>query len=220
MSSHHIVRENQEPALIIANGASCSKELLGQLLEWSPYILALDGALARITTWGIKIDAVLGDFDSLSSLDEVIANQQPIEVISLPDQNKTDLEKGIEWLVSKGHHAINIVWATGLRADHTLNNLYTLAKYKKLANLVLFDDYSKVFVLPLKYEKWYPAQTVISLLPINSVEGILTHGLAYPLVHETLVAGDRSGSSNHVTTDGMIHISYTSGDLLMMECHD
>jgi thiamine pyrophosphokinase len=35
MSSHHIVRDDQEPALIIANGAACSAELLGQLLEWS-----------------------------------------------------------------------------------------------------------------------------------------------------------------------------------------
>ena len=32
MSSHHIVRDDQEPALIIANGAACSDELLGQLL--------------------------------------------------------------------------------------------------------------------------------------------------------------------------------------------
>ena len=38
MSSHHIVRDDQEPALIITNGASCSEEeLIGQLLEWSPF---------------------------------------------------------------------------------------------------------------------------------------------------------------------------------------
>ncbi|MFT7435643.1 MAG: thiamine pyrophosphokinase, partial [Psychromonas sp.] len=28
MSSHHIVKDKQEPALIIANGASCKFELL------------------------------------------------------------------------------------------------------------------------------------------------------------------------------------------------
>jgi thiamine pyrophosphokinase len=84
----------------------------------------------------------------------------------------------------------------------------------------LLDDYSKVFVLPQTYEKWYPAQTVLSLLPINKVEGVLTHGLAYPLVHESLMAGGRSGSSNHVAADGIVHISHTSGDLLLMECHD
>ena len=48
MSSHHIVRDDQEPALIIANGASCSNELMGQLLEWSPLVIVLDSAIERV----------------------------------------------------------------------------------------------------------------------------------------------------------------------------
>ena len=48
MSSHHIVRDDQEPALIIANGASCSDELMGQLLEWSPLVIVLDSAIERV----------------------------------------------------------------------------------------------------------------------------------------------------------------------------
>ena len=38
MSSHHIVHDDQEPALIIANGAACSEELLGTTIEWSPLL--------------------------------------------------------------------------------------------------------------------------------------------------------------------------------------
>ena len=45
MSSHHIVRDDQEPALIIANGAACSSELVGQLLEWSPLVIVLVSAI-------------------------------------------------------------------------------------------------------------------------------------------------------------------------------
>ena len=63
MSSHHIVRDDQEPALIIANGASCSQELLGQLLEWSPLVIVLDSAIERVLEIGIKVDVLLGDFD-------------------------------------------------------------------------------------------------------------------------------------------------------------
>ena len=48
MSSHHIVRDDQEPALIIANGAVCQPELLGQLLEWSPLVVVLDSAMERV----------------------------------------------------------------------------------------------------------------------------------------------------------------------------
>ena len=57
MSSHHIVRDNQEPALIIANGADCGDALLQQLMEWSPYVLALDGAVHRLLERNIRFDA-------------------------------------------------------------------------------------------------------------------------------------------------------------------
>ncbi len=63
MSSHHIVRDDQEPALIIANGAACDPELLGQLLEWSPLVVVLDSAIERVIELGIKVDVLLGDFD-------------------------------------------------------------------------------------------------------------------------------------------------------------
>ncbi|MBI3234008.1 MAG: thiamine diphosphokinase [Bacteroidetes bacterium] len=220
MSSHHIVRENQEPALMIANGEACSFELLGQLLEWSPYILTLDGALPRVASLGIKVDAVLGDFDSVGQMQEIIAEQQPIIVVNAPNQDKTDLEKGIEWLIEKGHKAINIVWATGLRADHTLNNIYSLAKYKYLVNIVMIDNYSRIFVLGQKFEKWYQANTILSLMPVNRVEGVSTQGLAYTLNDEVLEAGIRSGSSNHVLQDGFVTITHSKGDLILMECHD
>ena len=39
MSSHHIVRDDQEPALIIANGAACSSELLSILINANPEAL-------------------------------------------------------------------------------------------------------------------------------------------------------------------------------------
>ena len=99
MSSHHIVREGQEPALIIANGQACSMDLLNQLLEWSPFIVVLDGALSRVLELGIKFDVALGDFDGLNidTLRDQIPPDTAIEFT--PDQNKTDLEKGIEYLI-------------------------------------------------------------------------------------------------------------------------
>ena len=91
MSSHHIVRDDQEPALIIANGASCNEELLGQLLEWSPLVVVLDSAIERVIDLNIKIDVVLGDFDRDFNPYELLKSQYPIEIVHTPDQNKTDL---------------------------------------------------------------------------------------------------------------------------------
>ncbi len=220
MSSHHIVREGQEPALIIANGEMCSNELLGQLLEWSPYVLVLDGAITRVLELGIKIDALLGDFDSHHHAREQLTEQMPVEIIHTPDQDKTDLQKGIEFLIARGFTAANIIWATGRRADHNLTNVTDIVRYKTQINLVMYDDYSKIIPLPPLFKKWYMAGTVLSLMPVGTVTGIVTSGLKYNLNNEELKIGYRSGSSNEPAQEGTVTIAYQSGDLLLMECRD
>lgn len=219
MSSHHIVKDTQEPALIIANGEACSTTLLNQLLEWAPTVMVLDGAIFRVLELGIKVDVVLGDFDRAFN-PEVLLENQSIEIVHAPDQNKTDLEKGIEWLINKGHKAINIVWATGKRADHTFTNIVNLVKFKNLATLVMYDDYSKVFCLNQHYTKWYKKNTPISLIPIGKVNGITTSGLLYNIVNYSMETGVNTGSSNEVAEDGFVTITHTGGNLLLMECID
>jgi thiamine pyrophosphokinase len=220
MSSHHFVRDKQEAALIIANGEACSMELLGQLLEWNPFVLVLDGALDRVLDLGIKIDAVLGDFDSTSQIEEKAAIVGGVKIIHTPEQEKTDLQKGIEYLHSDGHSAANIAWATGRRADHSFNNLATLPMYSGKIDLMVVDDHSRIYNLPKIFKKWYPKGTKISLLPIMQADGIVTKNLAFDLNDESLHLPHRSGSSNHVIADGFVEISYQSGHLLMMECWD
>jgi thiamine pyrophosphokinase len=74
--------------------------------------------------------------------------------------------------------------------------------------------------LPKKFEKWYPANTPISLIPIGHVTGIHSDNLYYPLKDDSLTIGYRTGSSNHVIKDGIVTITHQDGDLLMMECMD
>ncbi len=220
MSSHHIVRDDQEPALIIANGAACSKELLGQLLEWSPLVIVLDSAIERVLELGIKIDVLLGDFDRGFDAEYYKEKQYPIEIVHTPDQNKTDLEKAFDYLIEKGHKAVNVVWGTGKRADHTITNITNIVQYRNQLKIVLLDDHSKIFLLPKRFEKWYTANTPISLIPIGNVTGITSENLFYPLQNDTLTIGYKTGSSNHVTKDGIVIIEHQEGDLLMMECFD
>ncbi|WP_310594979.1 thiamine diphosphokinase [Flavobacterium sp.] len=220
MSSHHIVRDDQEPALIIANGAACQPELLGQLLEWSPLVIVLDSAIERVMELDIKVDVLLGDFDRDFNPEKYQTTQFPIEIIHTPDQNKTDLEKAFDYLISRNIPAVNVVWATGKRADHTITNITNITRYRDVLKIVILDDHSKVFLLPKKFEKWYPAQTSISLIPIGHVTGIHSSNLFYPLQDDTLTIGYRTGSSNHVTQDGIVTIEHEEGDLLLMECID
>ena len=220
MSSHHIVRDDQEPALIIANGEACNRELLDQLLEWSPLVIVLDSAIERVIELGIKIDVLIGDFDRNFDFESYKDLQFPLEIIKIEDQNSTDIDKAYNYLISKNIPAVNVVWATGKRADHTFTNLTNVVKFNNKLKIVLLDDYSKVFLLPKTYKKWYPKNTPISLIPLGKVEGITTQNLAYSLKNEMLEIGFRSGSSNHVSEDGIVEITYVDGYLLMMECFD
>ncbi len=220
MSSHHIVRDDQEPALIIANGAACHPELLGQLLEWSPLVIVLDSAMERVMELDIKVDVLLGDFDRGFNPEQYQTSQYPIEIIHTPDQNKTDLEKAFDYLIDRKIPAVNVVWATGKRADHTITNITNITRYRETLKIVILDDHSKVFLLPKKFEKWYTANTPISLIPVGQVTGIHSENLFYPLQDDSLTIGYRTGSSNRVTKDGIVKIEHDKGDLLMMECMD
>lgn len=220
MSSHHIVRDDQEPALIIANGEACSSELMGQLLEWSPIVIVLDSAIERVLELGIKVDVLLGDFDRGFEPEYYIEKQYPLEIVYAPNQDKTDLEKAFDYLIEKDHKAVNVIWATGRRADHTITNLTNIVAYRNLLKIVVLDDYSKVYLLPNNFEKWFTANTILSLIPIGKVTGITTQNLFYSLTNEDLAIGYRTGSSNHVIEDGIVSITHEDGDLLLMECWD
>lgn len=220
MSSHHIVRDDQEPALIIANGAECSRELLDQLLEWSPFVIVLDSAIERVLELGIKIDVLLGDFDRGFDAEYYKEKQYPLEIIHTPNQNKTDLEKAFDYLIQKGHKAANVVWGTGKRTDHTITNITNIVQYRDQLKIVILDDHSKIFLLPKKFEKWYTKNSIISLIPVGDVTGIYSENLFFPLKKDTLTIGYRTGSSNHVIEDGLVTITYETGDLLLIESSD
>ena len=193
---------------------------MGQLLEWSPLVIVLDNAINRVMELGIKVDVLLGDFDEGFNPGEYKNLQYPLEIIYAPDQEKTDLEKAFDYLIDRNIPAANVIWATGRRADHTITNITNIVRYRNRLKIVILDDHSKIFLLPQRFEKWYPAQTLISLIPIGKVGGIKTQNLKYPLNNEELTMGYRTGSSNQVLNDGMVVVEHREGDLLLMESFD
>jgi thiamine pyrophosphokinase len=221
VSSHHFVRELQEPTLVVANGDACCRALLTALLEWCPYVLALDGAYDRLKAMDIAVDAVLGDFDSTGLLSP---SDQPVgvgsgrpEFVHRPNQNKSDLQKGLDFLIERAHPSAHIIWGGGGRSDHFLAHFSILAEFGERISLNLIDDATRTFLLPRIFRKWYPGGTTLSLMPMGRADGVVTQNLVYPLAGETLELGGRIGSSNAVAEDGWVEVRYTSGSLLLME---
>ena len=77
MSSHHIVKENQEPALLILNTEAIPFEKLQELLEWSPTVIVTESSLEKAVGWGIKIDVVLAAAERIQSLTQTLQHQVP-----------------------------------------------------------------------------------------------------------------------------------------------
>jgi thiamine pyrophosphokinase len=217
MSSHHFVKEGQEPALVLANGTPCSMSTLEELTAWSPSVMVLDGAYHKATERNIPFDILLGDFDSLKVIPEL---PFPVEVIHAPDQNKTDLEKGIEELLKRNQEAANILWATGGRMDHILANLNVLAKFRNRLSLKMIDDNSIIYPIFSPFHKYFKAGENISLVPLNTVSNIKSKNLYYELSGLQLEPGGMFGTSNKVKESGVVEISFDAGILFLMECRD
>lgn len=220
MSDQTSIQKNSFSALIIANGEACNSELLKELLEKTTLVIVLDSAIERVLNLGIKPDVLLGDFDRDFDSEFYKKKYYPLEIVPTPNQYKTDLEKAFDYLIEKGHQRANVIWATGKRADHTITNITNIVAYRNHLNITILDNHSRVFLLPKKFKQWYAANTIISLIPIGKVSKISTKNLFYSLNNEDLTIGYRTGSSNHVTEDGIVTINHEDGDLLLMECWD
>ena len=206
--------------VIIANGAACSEFLLKNSLKKAAIVLVLDAAIERVVELGIRPTVLLGDFDRDFNHSFYKEKDPALEVVHIVNQDKTDLEKAFDFLIEKKIRNVEVLWATGRRSDHHFANIACLVKYRNSLKITLMDDYSKIYLLDKKYEKWFAGNTIISLIPLGKVTGIVTENLYYPLENEDLDAGYRMGNSNHVLTDGMVTIEHKTGDLILMECKD
>lgn len=153
MSSHHIVREKQEPALLIMSLDNFPAESMGQLLEWSPTVLVAESVYEKADSLGIKIDGVL------SAQPDFIA-QEHTQIILV----ETDpLEEALKYLVSEGYPAVNIIASDFSLKDYAL--------FADLINLVVFIPEKKIFPVKSGFSKWKSAGEKVELMhDINHLE--------------------------------------------------
>lgn len=147
MSSHHIIREKQEPALLIAGLDNFPDELLGQLLEWSPTVIVTADQAERVQTYGIKIDWLVGG--ELMEMD-----QSDIKLIPAGDDEP--VTAALKYLIAQKYPAVNII------TDNF--NIVDFEQYAALLDLVVFYDNKKIMAVRSGFNKWKPAGERIEFL--------------------------------------------------------
>lgn len=160
MSSHHIVREKQEPALLILSLAHFDEEYLGQLLEWSPTVLVSSTIVDEVDSLGIKIDLIISDDQNYKS------DQEHVKIIhSIEDE----LEDALKYLVGEDYPAVNIIHHHFDVKDYLL--------YAAFIDLVVFCQDQKIYPIPSGFSKWKSKNEEIKILYPETVKELSTSGL-------------------------------------------
>jgi len=200
-------------ALVIANGTPPSDELMRQLAATAELLVAADGGADKAVAAGLHLDAVVGDFDSASA--GVRRELGDEKLYPDPDPNRTDLEKAIDYCLSRGCDSVDIVAGGGGRADHALANLSVLPLYRGRARIRLIDDMFDIVLVEGMATVDAPPGTVVSLVAIGQCEGVTTSGLRWDLIDHPL-SFSPYGVHNEVAAPPAT-IRVRTGDLLLFE---
>lgn len=152
MSSHHFVKEQQEPAVFILDAANIEFERISGLLEWVPTILVSEKALDRVLSWGIKIDVILASAAFQKENLQLLEEQYPVKFLTV--ESDDFLNEGLQYLLASKHEAVHL-----LGVSH--QSAFELQQKQELMNLTLVDgDWKYYPVKSGKFKKWFAASSI------------------------------------------------------------
>jgi thiamine pyrophosphokinase len=157
MSSHHFVKEDQEPALLIIQPTAISFEKIQELLEWSPTVIVNAEAVSTVQGWGIKMDAVLCLEGQQEELAVSLADQVPIRFITFTEEMNA-FSVGYDFLRTSNYKAVNVL----------VERLADLEEFQHFASIdveVFLDQKRWVYIQSGKFEKWLPQGNKLSIYP-------------------------------------------------------
>jgi hypothetical protein len=171
MSSHHFVREDQEPALLVIDTQGVAFETVQELLEWSPTVIVTEQIIPQALLWGIKIDVVVALSENISELTKTLEDQVPIKFISY-NSVEEQLSTALYFLIAIKQKAVNIISSQPLKNFEAFSaiNISVIQSGKRWS-----------FIQSGSFEKWLPKGGVLfiyseseeTILPVE-VDGVLS----------------------------------------------
>ena len=216
----------KENKILIITGGQVEDHFLADQVAKEAYsmIIAADHGLTVADRLNLRLDFIVGDFDSVS--EKILAKYRekliPIETYPI-EKDKTDTQIAIELALRYNPAHIDIVGATGTRLDHVLANIHLLMLPMQLGvPAVLVDPNNKIYLKKdnFKIDKKLQYGDYVSLLPFTeNVTGLTLRGFKYPLSELNLTAGNSLGISNEIKEEEA-QIELSEGILLVIEAKD
>lgn len=182
---------SQKTAALFLNGDAPNPMAIQHAMQENPaFFICTDGAYYYMNALKINLNVVIGDMDSLSDA------PHDIEVVFIADQDTTDFEKALQYLVEHDFEKVVVLGSTGGQHDHFLGNLNAAYKFREQLDICFFDQ-SQYFFLSDKRQKLNTQiGKIISLVPFPEAQGITLSGFQYLLNNESLSLVNRVGTRN------------------------
>lgn len=191
---------------VIGGGATTPYDLRTALAV-APVLVAADGGADRALALGQQPDWVIGDLDSITpQARRMIPGGR---ICHVAEQDSTDFTKCLTRIAAPFVMAVGFA---GLRLDHTLSALTTMASTPRPLVILLGSD-DVVFVAPPRLTLPLMPGTRVSLYPMGPARGIST-GLEWPIEGIEFAPGSRVGTSNRA--NGVVTLRIEGKMLLML----
>jgi thiamine pyrophosphokinase len=172
------------PSVLIANGKKPKNKIIIDILQNAKNIICIDNGYELASELNITPSVVIGDLDSV----DISKVNQSVIIIKEEDQNTNDLEKALNYCLSKNIRDIILVGATGERDDQNLATILISLDYIEQLNIeILSDLYSIKFVNGKREFETEPMKEV-SLISMDKENIITTQGLKYNLEKSKLLS--------------------------------
>ena len=207
--------ENFNRAVLFANGDYPDFDSLS--IGEDDFLVAVDGGLRHLLQLGLTPQLLIGDLDSVTPHDLDSCMQWGIEILRFPsEKDETDLELAVLDALQRGFTDIVITSAIGGRLDHTLGNLSLLGLPElKGTHTRISHGATTIYLVNERIDLPTSPGALISLLPWGeTVHGVTTSGLQYPLTDATLQPWRTRGLSNVAISD-QITVTVESGQLFL-----
>ncbi len=197
---------------IFTNPLSYTLDTLYQKDSEEVLIGVEDGAYLAVKK-GLKLDVVIGDFDSLDQTKITFVKQNAAKTIEYPKKKDyTDTYLAVKAALEYTPDEIQIYGGIGARFDHTYANILLL----NLGPIVMLDDSHKVYTLDPGEYTIENRFEYVSLFALEDVKGLSLKGFAYNLDKYDLAMDDPLCISNQ----GSGTLTFDEGVLLVIESSD
>ena len=204
-------------SVLVANAPLRWHPRLASLASSAALLLAADGGANHLARLGLRPTAVVGDLDSISP--ETRAWLGEDSVVDRPDQNRTDLDKALEYAFDELEiRNLTVLAALGGRTDHDLGNLGLLARLALGERLFFQAADETILAVTTEISLAANPGEIWSFWTFDPTVRVTVDGVRWPIRDADIAASNRPSISNVAVSDH-VRIAATGGSVIVMRHH-